>query len=64
MRESFNVTASKVSDFEIDGITFEVGGKSKKGRQIKDLDNAYLVKDNVEYAVGNSIPIWMFGFVY
>ena len=64
MRESFNVTASKVSDFEIDGIIFEVGGKSKKGRQIKDLDNAYLVKDNVEYAVGNSIPIWMFGFVY
>ena len=64
MRESFNVKASKVSDFEIDGITFEVGGKSKKGRQIKDLDNAYLVKDNVEYAVGNSIPIWMFGFVY
>ena len=64
MSESFNVTASSVSDFEIDGITFEVGGKSKKGHQIKDLDNAYLVKDNVEYAIGNSIPIWMFGFLY
>jgi predicted AAA+ superfamily ATPase len=64
MSESFNVTASSVSDFEIDGITFEVGGKSKKEHQIKDLDNAYLVKDNVEYAIGNSIPIWMFGFVY
>ena len=64
MSESFKVTASTVSDFEIDGITFEVGGKSKKGHQIKDLENAYLVKDNVEYAVGNSIPIWMFGFVY
>ena len=64
MSESFKVTASTVSDFEVDGITFEVGGKSKKGRQIKDLENAYIVKDNVEYAVGNSIPIWMFGFVY
>lgn len=64
MSESFKVTASTVSDFEIDGITFEVGGKSKKGRQIKALENAYIVKDNVEYAVGNSIPIWMFGFVY
>ena len=64
MRETHNVTASKISDFEIDGITFEVGGKNKKGKQVKDADIAYLVKDGIEYAVGNSIPIWMFGFVY
>lgn len=59
-----NVTASKISDFEIDGKTFEVGGKSKKGKQIKDADVGYLVKDNLEYASGHSIPIWMFGFIY
>lgn len=64
MRETHPVTASKISDFEIDGITFEVGGKNKKGQQVKDADIAYLVKDGIEYAVGNSIPIWMFGFVY
>ncbi len=64
MRETHNVTASPISDFEIDGITFEVGGKNKKGSQIKDAMNAYIVKDNIEYAIGNSIPIWMFGFVY
>lgn len=64
MRETHNVTSSAISDFEIDGITFEVGGKNKKGSQIKDAGTAYLVKDNIEYAVGNSIPIWMFGFVY
>lgn len=64
MRETHNVTASKISDFEIDGITFEVGGKNKKGQQVKDADIAYLVKDGIEYVVGNSIPIWMFGFVY
>ena len=64
MREMHNVTASKISDFEIDGITFEVGGKNKKGQQVKDATIAYLVKDGIEYAVGNSIPIWMFGFVY
>jgi len=64
MRETHNVTASSISDFEIDGITFEVGGKNKKGAQIKDAGIAYLVKDNIEYAVGNSIPIWMFGFIY
>jgi hypothetical protein len=58
------LTASKISDFEIDGITFEVGGKNKKGGQIKEAEVGYLVKDNLEYASGHSIPIWMFGFLY
>ena len=58
------VTSSKISDFEIDGITFEVGGKSKKGKQIKDAEVGYLVKDDLEFAAGHSIPIWMFGFIY
>jgi len=60
----FNPTQSKISDFEIDGVTFEVGGKNKKGSQIKDAQKGYLVKDNLEYASGRSIPIWMFGFLY
>lgn len=64
MQETYKVTSSKISDFEINGITFEVGGKGKKGKQIKEADEAYLVKDNIEYANGHSIPIWMFGFVY
>lgn len=57
-------TSSKISDFEIDGITFEVGGRSKKGAQIKEAEVGYLVKDNLEYASGHSVPIWMFGFLY
>lgn len=64
MRENHNVTSSKISDFEIDGVTFEVRGKNKTGRQVKEADVAFLVKDDIEYAFGNSIPIWMFGFVY
>ena len=57
-------TSSKISDFEINGITFEVGGKGKKGEQIKEAEVGYLVKDNLEFASGHSIPIWMFGFLY
>jgi len=57
-------TSSRISDFEIDGITFEVGGKWKNGSQIKDAERGYLVKDNLEYASNHSIPIWMFGFIY
>lgn len=64
MKQKFSVYSSKISDFEIDGMTFEVGGRNKTGRQIKDADRGYIVKDNIEYAVGKNIPIWMFGFIY
>ena len=64
MNVAHKVTSSKISDFEIDGITFEVGGKNKKGKQVKDAEKAYLVKDNMEYVFGNTVPIWMFGFIY
>ena len=57
-------TSSKISDFEIDGITFEVGGKNKNDTQIKNAKRGYLVKDNIEFASGQSVPIWMFGFLY
>ncbi|MBO7049216.1 MAG: AAA family ATPase [Bacteroidaceae bacterium] len=63
-RQVCKPTSSKISDFEINGITFEVGGKNKKGQQIKEAQSGYLVKDNLEYASGHSIPIWMFGFLY
>ena len=63
-RQMYAVYSSKISDFEIDGITFEVGGRNKTGRQIKSAERGFVVKDDVEYAVGNTIPIWMFGFLY
>jgi len=64
MKESFNVYASKISDFEIEDMTFEVGGRKKKGKELKDAEKGYIVKDDIEYAAGKSIPIWMFGFIY
>ncbi len=64
MKERYSVYSSKISDFEIDGITFEVGGKNKKGRQLKDAGSGIIVKDDIEYAAGKCVPIWMFGFVY
>ena len=58
------VYSSKISDFEIGDITFEVGGRNKKGKQLREADKGYIVKDNIEYAVGKNVPIWMFGFIY
>jgi hypothetical protein len=30
----------------------------------KDAEVGYLVKDDMEFVAGSSIPIWMFGFIY
>ncbi len=64
VKEKHSVYSSKVSDFEIGDITFEVGGRNKKGKQLKDAYKGYIVKDNIEYVVGKNIPIWMFGNIY
>jgi hypothetical protein len=63
-RLKHKVTASPISDFEIDGMTFEIGGKNKGTKQIRDADKGYIVKDNIEYAYDNHIPLWMFGMLY
>ena len=63
-KEKYDVLGSDISDFEIDGATFEVGGRSKGKHQLKRAAKGYVVKDNIEYAVGNEIPLWMFGFLY
>lgn len=59
-----NVYASKISDFLINGNTFEIGGKSKGKKQIKDVDKGYVVKDDIEYGIDNIIPLWHFGLNY
>jgi uncharacterized protein len=55
----------ETGDFLVNNkFTFEVGGKGKNQKQIKTLKNSFLVKDDIDIAVGNSIPLWMFGMLY
>lgn len=59
------ICQSKEADFLVGGeYTFEVGGKNKTTTQIKDVDNAWIVKDNIVQPSGKIIPIWLFGFLY
>jgi len=61
----YKVRQPKTSDFEIDDkFIFEIGGKTKSRKQIKNLNNAFIVKDDLEYPAGNAVPLWMFGFLY
>lgn len=56
---------SKQGDFVIDRTyTIEVGGQSKDGKQIANVQNAFIASDDIEYALGNKIPLWLFGFLY
>ena len=65
MRVSHDITSSPVSDFLIDGeYTFEVGGKKKKQKQIRSVEQGYVVKDDIETGYGNIIPLWQFGLTY
>ena len=59
-----NYPSSK-GDFTVDGkFLFEVGGKNKNKKQIVDIENSYIVSDNIDYRVDNKIPIWLFGLMY
>lgn len=44
--------------------SFEIGGKSKTTKQILELENAYIAADNLEFGYKNTIPLWLFGFLY
>ena len=52
-------------DFLVDRkFTLEVGGKGKNKRQIAGLDHAFVIADNLDFAVDNKIPLWLFGLLY
>ncbi len=44
--------------------TFEVGGKNKSFKQIKDISQSYIASDEIEIGYGHKIPLWLFGFLY
>lgn len=63
-RLTLPVTSSKVSDFEIGTHTFEVGGRKKGPRQVREVPDAFIVRDDTEYAHDNFLPLWTFGLLY
>jgi hypothetical protein len=55
----------KTADFLVNNkFTFEVGGPNKTKRQIKNTPDSFVVQDNIETGFGNTIPLWLFGFLY
>lgn len=58
------VRASKISDFEINGVTYEVGGANKGRTQLAKAKKGIVVRDDIEYGSGDIVPLWTFGMNY
>ncbi len=59
------ITYPKQGDFLVnEKYIFEIGGKNKNFKQIVDLQNAYIISDDIEIGFNNKIPLWLFGFLY
>lgn len=60
-----NVVATANVDFKVaNQYYFELGGKNKKQKQIKNIPHSYIVKDGIEIGSDLNIPLWLFGFLY
>jgi len=70
VRETFfvscfeNIYYSDIGDFRVDDIIYEIGGKNKTFKQIKDVKNSYLVIDTDYTMEMNKVPLWLFGLLY
>jgi len=65
LKPHYELSIPKKGDFLVDEkYLFEIGGKNKSFKQIKDIPNSFVVADNIEIGFGNKIPLWLFGFLY
>lgn len=65
LSKDHTLIAPKNGDFLVDEcLTFEVGGKNKSFKQIKDIQNSFVASDEIERGFANRIPLWLFGFLY
>ncbi len=65
LKVAYSVKYSNIGDFKIDdNFIFEIGGKNKSFKQIKDVPNSFVVADGIEVGFGAKIPLWLFGFLY
>lgn len=65
LKVKYDLTIPKKGDFLVeDKYLFEIGGKNKNFKQIKNIPNSFVVSDDIEIGSGNKIPLWLFGFLY
>lgn len=65
LAENYQISLPVDGDFLVENqYLFEIGGKNKSRRQLKQSQNGYLACDGLEHGAGSKIPLWLFGFLY
>lgn len=65
VNRNYALSYSKIGDFLLDNkYIIEIGGKNKSFKQVKDIENSFVVADDIEIGFGNKVPLWLFGFLY
>lgn len=65
MKHLHEIHLAEKGDFIINKkYTFEIGGKNKDIKQIRGIKNSFVVRDDIQVGGLNSIPLYLFGFMY
>jgi predicted AAA+ superfamily ATPase len=65
LKHLHTISYPKQGDFLVEQkYLFEIGGKNKSQQQIRDHQEPYVVRDEIETGFGQIIPLWLFGFLY
>ncbi|TXD50173.1 MULTISPECIES: ATP-binding protein [unclassified Polaribacter] len=65
MKHIHEIHLAEKGDFIVNKkYTFEIGGKNKPTKQIKGIENSFVVRDDMEVGGLNIIPLFVFGFMY
>jgi predicted AAA+ superfamily ATPase len=65
MKHIHEIHLAEKGDFIINKkYTFEIGGKNKATKQIRGVENSFVVRDDMEVGGLNIIPLYLFGFMY
>jgi hypothetical protein len=63
--DNHTISLPEKGDILVDNtFLFEIGGKNKQKKQIANIKNAFLIKDDIEIGFHNTIPLWLFGLLY
>lgn len=60
---NLKVLYSPKGDVICNDIVFEIGGKSKGESQISEMENGYVIKDDILFPSKSAIPLYLFGFL-
>lgn len=65
LSHAHTLQAPKEGDFLVNGNhLFEIGGKGKGFKQIRNIENSFVAADEIEIGFANKIPLWLFGLLY